>query len=228
MGLFIPTECSLPASECGWRWSGWVTSWSGQRDCLTPTTSQSWSCSFISTNISDLHGQWSNRRRSKTLGARHSSRVLAWTCRPTHCLHKGGHRRLKMVLKCGKSYVTVGFALVEHIWYNLGCGECVAEERDNVGDIGKVEAAGACRGGKQELVVQLQGRREREGEPQVLSERLLSQVNVDPCRRHHLHTVRTGGVWQRKRLLLPVHRVQSQHWQEVGGGVLLDWSRDEL
>ena len=51
-----------------------------------------------------------------------------------------------MVLKCGRcqSYVTVGFALVgTHMIYNLGCGECVAEERNNVGDIGKVEAAGA-------------------------------------------------------------------------------------
>ena len=70
--------------------------------------------------------------------------------------------------------------------------------------------------------------RQGEGKPQVLSDRLLSQVDVDARCRHHLDAVGAGGVGQGKRLGLPVQGVEPQHGEEVGGWVLLNRTRYEL
>ena len=64
--------------------------------------------------------------------------------------------------------------------------------------------------------------RQGEGKPQVLSDRLLSQVDIDASRSHHLNAVGAGGVWQGKRLGLPIQRVESQHREKVGSWVLLN------
>ena len=71
-------------------------------------------------------------------------------------------------------------------------------------------------------MVQFERWRQGKGKPQVLTDRLLSQVDVDARCRHHLNTVGAGGVWQGKRLGLPIQRVESQHREEVGSWVLLN------
>ena len=71
-------------------------------------------------------------------------------------------------------------------------------------------------------MVELQRGRQREREPQVLSAGLLPQVDVNASGSHHLHAVGAGGVWQGERLCLPIQRVESQHWEEVGRWVLLN------
>ena len=115
MGLIIPTECSLPASECGWRWSGWGTSWSGQRDCPTPTTSQSWSSQVPRPTC---WWKWVGGTKYLKSGI---STLTANISAKYHCFHQSGaflelpmHKFSELVEKLKKDSLTW---LQEHLEY---------------------------------------------------------------------------------------------------------------
>ena len=140
--------------------------------------------------VKQVHGQRLDGVGGHTVGPRHGGEGgggagdEALSRRAAHRLHQGRHRHLEEL---------------------LGGGEGVAEEGDVVGDGGDVEAAGGLRDVGQELLVPLQGGRQAEGEPQVVTSGLLLQVDEDGGGGQGLHTAGAGRVRDLQGLRLVVH-----------------------